>query len=62
VRYRGEAGIEEAVDAHRDWILGETLAVELNRLTSDGSGEELREAPIEDRAFAYAIEQVSHTQ
>jgi isoleucyl-tRNA synthetase len=62
VRYRGDAGIEEAVAAHRDWILGETLAVELNRVSSDGGSEELREAPIEDRAFGYAIEKVPHTR
>jgi isoleucyl-tRNA synthetase len=62
VRYRGDAGIEEAVAAHRDWILGETLAVELSRIPSDNGSEELREAPIEDRAFGYAIEKVPHTR
>ncbi|HWM93816.1 MAG TPA: isoleucine--tRNA ligase [Thermoanaerobaculia bacterium] len=55
VRYKADPEIEAAVEAHRDWIMGETLAVELAK----ADGADLKSAPVEGRSFAYAIEKVS---
>ena len=59
VRYRANEQIERAIDAHRDWIRGETLAVRFQAATGDGR-EGLEEAPIEGQAFALAIEVQPH--
>ena len=55
VRYEADPEIEAAVEAHREWIMGETLAVELAK----ADGAEMKSAPVEGRSFAYAIEKVS---
>ena len=55
IRYQGEPEIEAAVETHRDWLMGETLAIELAR--ADGAAD-LKEAPVEGRRFDYAIEKV----
>jgi isoleucyl-tRNA synthetase len=52
VSYEADPEIEAAVEAHREWIMGETLAVELAK----ADGTELKSAPVEGRAFAYSIE------
>ena len=36
VRYRAAEDVEAAIDAHRDWICGETLAVTLQAVNGDG--------------------------
>jgi isoleucyl-tRNA synthetase len=54
VRYRAAPEIGEAIAAHREWIAGETLAVEL----AEGDGE-MRSAPIDERPFAFALERVA---
>ena len=52
VRYRAAAEVEDAIEAHRDWIRAETLAVAFEAVDGDG----LEDAPIEGHAFALAIE------
>jgi len=59
VRYRAADDVEAAIDTHRDWIRGETLAVTLQPVNGDGP-DGLEEAPIEGRAFALAIEVQPH--
>jgi isoleucyl-tRNA synthetase len=53
VRYRAGGDLAAAIDAHRDWIAGETLATELES-TEDAT--DLRPAAIEDHDFAFAID------
>jgi isoleucyl-tRNA synthetase len=55
IRYEADPEIAAAVEAHREWIMGETLAVEL----AQADGMDLKSAPVEGRSFAYAIEKVS---
>ncbi len=55
IRYRAADPLAAAIDAHRAWIEGETLAVELNE------GAEFApwaEAPIEGHSFEFALEKV----
>ncbi len=59
VRYRAAAEVEAAIDAHREWICGETLAVTFRAVNGDGP-DSLEDAPIEGRAFALAIEVTHH--
>ncbi|MXZ37037.1 MAG: hypothetical protein F4Z19_02040 [Holophagales bacterium] len=59
VRYRAAEDVEAAIDTHRDWIRGETLAVTLQPVNGDGT-DGLEDAPIEGRAFALAIEVQPH--
>jgi isoleucyl-tRNA synthetase len=58
VRYRAGEELEAAIETHRGWIAGETLAVELARVEpgGDGAGPELAAAEIERHDFALAIE------
>ncbi len=61
VRYRAEGDLAAAVAAHRDWIAGETLAVELIP-DGNGSGADrtgLESTPIDEHDFAFAIERVA---
>ena len=55
VRYRAAPELDEAIGAHRDWIAGETLAVELVP-GLDGGSQAPREAPVESFEFAFIIE------
>jgi isoleucyl-tRNA synthetase len=55
VRYRADDALEAAIDAHRDWIAGETLAVELAPAAADGDGD-LQSAPIDDHDFRFHME------
>jgi isoleucyl-tRNA synthetase len=55
VVYTAAPELEEAIAAHRDWIAGETLAVELTAQREVDSGV-LREAAVEDLAFAFALQ------
>jgi len=57
VVYTAAPELEEAIAAHRDWIAGETLAVELTPQREVDSGV-LREAAVEDLAFAFAVYRV----
>jgi isoleucyl-tRNA synthetase len=57
VVYTAAPELEEAIAAHRDWIAGETLAVELAPQREVDSGV-LREAAVEDLAFAFALQRV----
>jgi isoleucyl-tRNA synthetase len=61
VRYRAADELEAAIDAHRGWIAGETLAVELAQAdgTATGAGGALTLAAIDDHDFALAIERVT---
>jgi isoleucyl-tRNA synthetase len=52
VRYRAAAELESAIAAWRDWIAGETLALEL----APGDGAELAPAAIDELDFAFAVE------
>ncbi|HET9227060.1 MAG TPA: DUF5915 domain-containing protein, partial [Thermoanaerobaculia bacterium] len=54
VSYEADPEIAAAVEAHREWIMGETLAVELAK----ADGAELKSAPVEGRAFAYSIQRI----
>ena len=65
VRYRAAEDVEAAIDAHRDWIRGETLAVTLQAVNGEGAQSDaggLEDAPIEGQAFALAIEVQPHEQ
>ena len=55
VRYSADAELERAIDSFRTWIAGETLAVELTPVIDDDS---LTSEPVEEMAFALAIEPV----
>jgi isoleucyl-tRNA synthetase len=57
VVYTAAPELEEAIAAHRDWIAGETLAVELAPQRGIDSGG-LREAPVEDLAFAFTLHRI----
>jgi isoleucyl-tRNA synthetase len=62
VRYRAAGELAWAIEAHREWIGAETLAVELEPV-AEGAGEagaagELEDAPLEGHEFAFAIEPV----
>ncbi|HYG62284.1 MAG TPA: isoleucine--tRNA ligase [Thermoanaerobaculia bacterium] len=55
VRYRAAPELDEAIGTHRDWIAGETLAVELVAGLNGEQGA-AREAPVESFEFAFIIE------
>ncbi len=60
VRYRAGAELEAAIEAHRGWIAGETLAVELEAAGAEaGDGAALAPAPIDRHDFAFAIDPVT---
>jgi isoleucyl-tRNA synthetase len=52
VAFRAAPELAAAIAAHRDWIAGETLAVEL----AERDGGELPAAPVEGHDFAFAME------
>jgi isoleucyl-tRNA synthetase len=52
VRYRAAVELEAAIAAWRDWIAGETLALEL----APGDGADLAPAAVDDLDFALAVE------
>ncbi len=62
VRYRAGDELARAIEAHRDWIAGETLARELDRVAGDGAWDEapsgLAPAPVDEHDFAFTIETV----
>ncbi|MEO7795711.1 MAG: DUF5915 domain-containing protein, partial [Thermoanaerobaculia bacterium] len=57
VRYNAVPELEAAIAAHRDWISGETLAVEW--LGAGDAADGLASAPIDDLSFAFAIARAS---
>ncbi|HSL83273.1 MAG TPA: isoleucine--tRNA ligase, partial [Thermoanaerobaculia bacterium] len=57
VRYRAGGELARAIEDHRDWIAGETLAAELAEADGDGGG--LRDASVEDHDFAFSMETVT---
>jgi isoleucyl-tRNA synthetase len=56
VRYRAGAELEQAIDRHRDWIAGETLAIELRAAENGSAGFEAGD--VEGHQFELAIERV----
>jgi len=58
VVYAAAPELEDAIAANRDWIAGETLAVELSPQRGVDSGV-LREAAVEGLAFAFALQKVN---
>ena len=56
VRYRAGAELEQAIDRHRDWIAGETLAIELSAAENGSAGFEAGD--VEGHKFELAIERV----
>jgi isoleucyl-tRNA synthetase len=58
VVYAAAPELEDAIAANRDWIAGETLAVELTLQRGVDSGV-LREAAVEGLAFAFALKKVN---
>jgi isoleucyl-tRNA synthetase len=57
VRYRADTELETAIDTHRRWIAGETLAIELAAADSDTG--ELEANPVEGMNFAFSLERVN---
>jgi isoleucyl-tRNA synthetase len=57
VRYRADPELETAIDTHRRWIAGETLATEL--AAADGDAVELETNPVEGMNFAFSLEKVN---
>lgn len=55
IRHRSAEALAAALSTHRDWILGETLGVEM---IAAGDTAGLAEAPIEGHDFAFAIEKI----
>jgi isoleucyl-tRNA synthetase len=55
VRFSASPEVQAAIAAHRDWIAGETLAVELEPANG---GEGMKSAPVDDQAFAFSISRV----
>ena len=55
IRHRAAEPLAAAIATHRDWILGETLGLEMTE-TADAAG--LAEAPIEGHDFAFSIEAI----
>lgn len=53
VRYRADDELAAAIEAHRDWIAGETLAVEL---AAGDTTPDLKAAPVEGHEFAFTVE------
>jgi isoleucyl-tRNA synthetase len=58
VRYRAGGDLAAAIDAHRAWIAGETLATELTAVPDGEEGDGLRPAPVEDHDFALSIQKI----
>ncbi len=56
VRYRAEGELARAIEAHREWIAGETLASEIS--AADGEPSGLTPAPVDEHDFAFTIETV----
>jgi isoleucyl-tRNA synthetase len=56
VRFTASPELAQAIAAHRDWIAGETLAVEMQ---GSDTGGDLKQAPVDELDFAFAIERVS---
>jgi isoleucyl-tRNA synthetase len=57
VRYRAAPELERAIESHREWIAGETLAVEIAPgLDGETAAEAVRQAPVEELEFAFALE------
>jgi isoleucyl-tRNA synthetase len=54
VRYRAGDELARAIGAHREWIAGETLAVELEPAPADAGG--LRSAPVDEHDFSFTLE------
>jgi len=59
VRYSADSELERAIESFRGWIGDETLAVQLTRIPND---ESLHSEPVEELAFALAIEPVTAMQ
>jgi isoleucyl-tRNA synthetase len=57
VRYRADTELESAIDTHRRWIAGETLATEL--AAADSNTGELETHPVEGMDFAFSLEKVN---
>ncbi|HXU31251.1 MAG TPA: isoleucine--tRNA ligase [Thermoanaerobaculia bacterium] len=55
IRHRAAEPLTAAIVKHREWILGETLGIEMTE-AADAAG--LAEAPIEGHDFAFAIEKI----
>jgi len=55
VRYTADPELASAIARNRDWIAGETLAVELAE-DAGAQSPELHEAPVDGLAFAFAIQ------
>jgi isoleucyl-tRNA synthetase len=55
VRFTAASELVAAIEAHRDWIAGETLATRIE-VATDASG--LTPAPIDDLEFSFSVEKV----
>jgi len=58
VRYQADGELEAAIDAHRDWIAAETLAVEIVPAASGAAPDDLKETAVDDHTLAFAIDTV----
>ena len=57
VRYRADPELETSIDRHREWISGETLAVEL--IAGEFPDQNFAASPVEDLDFALQVEKVT---
>ncbi|MEM7481899.1 MAG: isoleucine--tRNA ligase [Acidobacteriota bacterium] len=54
VTFRADDALRAAIETHRKWIAGETLAVEIEA-ASEGDDVQLTEATVDSHAFAFTI-------
>jgi isoleucyl-tRNA synthetase len=58
VRYQASGALAEAIATHREWIAGETLALELSAADDAETAAGLTAAAVDEHPFALAVERI----